>query len=779
MTSSTNYDHKSIKYTYDLQGNRASLTDPDGITNKFEYDSRNRLSSIVLNGKDTSRYQYHHDNLLKKTIYPNGTVLDRSMDGAYDRADRQKIILNTNRTRGDTISAYVYQYDANGNRSSQLELQKAFNRGLPETTLYKYDQLNRLIAVEYGKNGTSGKVSYTYSKNGNRLSEAGQDPTNQLKPINRQYNYDYANRLRSITNKLDLQQSTYFNYDSNGNRTSKTIGNIETKVDNIGRPVIRIITAKDSTTYKYGIRDELLQSTTSKNELTLFDYDYNQMRIKKTSKLQVKHYLYDFENSLLEYGQNGITQIKYNYGNNLLSLVQTSNGVKDQQFYLFDGLGSISNLTDSTNQNKYSYQYDAWGGKRNSQGSSSNAKNYTGHYYDEDVNLHYFGARYYEDDFGTFISQDPYLGELQTPLSLNRYLYAYANPLRYIDLNGYQSKEVTPHREIKTIDLEGETFYYRKGENGEIEITNTGFGLTENDVVIKESRSNLGEPVKSSSPSDEHPTPYDLQAEKDYERALKNLEEYYEEKLAKSNLDIAASIAKLNKLKDLNSNGSHGEKWMYFVENWAQNIAVAGENPGGWGQIVAASLLHGTGQFVAGHLDVGVGTGRLIAKLDVEGNITGYDYLAAGLDVLQVTAIGGAVYRGVASASKLGNTGSIISKTREVSTTGKALITVPKALNPGINITDTGLSHVLDRHTINNISRWAGKSKFSDASEVPDLIRQATQHLMIRQENGRFARIVNAGRIIGIDRATGRNTSIYTVITKLNGNLVTAFPGRP
>jgi len=50
---------------------------------------------------------------------------------------------------------------------------------------------------------------------------------------------------------------------------------------------------------------------------------------------------------------------------------------------------------------------------------------------------------------------------------------------------------------------------------------------------------------------------------------------------------------------------------------------------------------------------------------------------------------------------------------------------------------------------------------------------------MVRQANGQFARTWNAGRNIGIDQATGKQTSIVTVITKENGNLVTAFPGLP
>jgi hypothetical protein len=104
---------------------------------------------------------------------------------------------------------------------------------------------------------------------------------------------------------------------------------------------------------------------------------------------------------------------------------------------------------------------------------------------------------------------------------------------------------------------------------------------------------------------------------------------------------------------------------------------------------------------------------------------------------------------------------------------------VTKLLNPVINMSEKGLAHTLDRHTVNGIAKWANKSKFLNASEVKSLIQQATQMPMIKQAHGNFSRTVNAGINIGIDRATGNPTSIYTVITNRQGSLITAFPGRP
>jgi len=50
---------------------------------------------------------------------------------------------------------------------------------------------------------------------------------------------------------------------------------------------------------------------------------------------------------------------------------------------------------------------------------------------------------------------------------------------------------------------------------------------------------------------------------------------------------------------------------------------------------------------------------------------------------------------------------------------------------------------------------------------------------VVRQANGNFARTFDAGRVIGIDRATGLTSSIVTIITTPEGNLVTMFPGLP
>jgi len=96
-----------------------------------------------------------------------------------------------------------------------------------------------------------------------------------------------------------------------------------------------------------------------------------------------------------------------------------------------------------------------------------------------------------------------------------------------------------------------------------------------------------------------------------------------------------------------------------------------------------------------------------------------------------------------------------------------------------INITPEGLAHALRRHTVNRYTKYAGKSKFDVGIDVAALIMRAEQQPEHCQPDGSFARTLDVGHEIGIDRASGRRSSLITVITRANGDLITAFPGQP
>jgi len=78
-------------------------------------------------------------------------------------------------------------------------------------------------------------------------------------------------------------------------------------------------------------------------------------------------------------------------------------------FYLNDHLGSAQAVIDSTGAVKDKYRYWAFGAPRSQQVNLDQKYRYAGKPFDEDdgIDLHYYGARYYEPDLGRFLAIDP------------------------------------------------------------------------------------------------------------------------------------------------------------------------------------------------------------------------------------------------------------------------------------------------------------------------------------------------------------------------------------
>jgi RHS repeat-associated protein len=89
------------------------------------------------------------------------------------------------------------------------------------------------------------------------------------------------------------------------------------------------------------------------------------------------------------------------------------------------------------------YHLDAWGNYRNPAEleASKNRFGFTGHLFDRETGTYYAKARYFDPGLGRFLTQDSYLGEIDNPPSLHRFLYANANPTTYVDPTGNASVE--------------------------------------------------------------------------------------------------------------------------------------------------------------------------------------------------------------------------------------------------------------------------------------------------------------------------------------------------
>jgi RHS repeat-associated protein len=408
---------RSVGYAYFANGTRKTVSGPSGETSSYTYDGQNRLATAVTAGGSTA-YAYFPDDLLRLVTYPNGVT---STHG-YDKADRLTSIANAR--AASVLSSFVYSYDRNGNRLSQIET----NHGPAETTSYTYDPLNRLATITYPVDlafPLGRVVTYGFDAVGNRTRETEKTPAGAVL-ADKQGVFDNLNRLTTLTDLVDGSKTTAFTWDANGNQRTRTVAGVTTE-------------------YRYDCRDKMVEVEEGASTPGRFQYDFEGWRSKKIGADGIVQYVYDQTSVLAEFDSAGLELAKYDYGSDrLISMVRSGGvGAEGRRWYSLDGLRSVVGLTDDSGATVASYHLDAWGNFRfpTELSASRNHFAFTGYEWDPELGLFNAKARYFDPQVGRFLSQDSFLGEIQDPPSLHRYFYANDNPARFVDPTGHFSMQ--------------------------------------------------------------------------------------------------------------------------------------------------------------------------------------------------------------------------------------------------------------------------------------------------------------------------------------------------
>jgi RHS repeat-associated protein len=134
----------------------------------------------------------------------------------------------------------------------------------------------------------------------------------------------------------------------------------------------------------------------------------------------------------------GLTQVladgenTYLYGLGRIAQV----GTEETDYFLGDALGSVRQLADGSGMVTYGGSYTPYGETLTSAGAGASAYGYTGEYTDP-TGMVYLRARYYAPWQGRFMTRDTWGGDSNEPMSYNRWMYVYGNPIRYSDPTGY------------------------------------------------------------------------------------------------------------------------------------------------------------------------------------------------------------------------------------------------------------------------------------------------------------------------------------------------------
>jgi len=152
----------------------------------------------------------------------------------------------------------------------------------------------------------------------------------------------------------------------------------------------------------------------------------------------------DGDQVIAEYDSSDTLLRKFIYGPGIDEPILMDDGM-EQYYYHFDGLGSVTELTDSTATVVEKYTYDVYGKTtiKNagdtilSQSAIGNPYGFTGRRLDSETGLYYYRRRYYSPALGRFLQTDPigYLG------GINLYTYVSNNPINWIDPWGLEKEK--------------------------------------------------------------------------------------------------------------------------------------------------------------------------------------------------------------------------------------------------------------------------------------------------------------------------------------------------
>ncbi len=371
----------SVTYTYDAVGNLLTAQDAGGTTT-YSYDPTNNVNALFEPGQTGATphttYGYDNNNRRTSTSYPNGVTLTQVWDGSG------RLTGITGAKGGTSLTNFAYSYTSG---PSDRGVRQTMTNGSAVTT-YGYDAANRLT----GAVNTTNNYQYTYDGAGNRMTATLNGTSTWAAPT-----YNAANALTALGSQT-------FGYDGNGNETGRGTG----------------ITA-----FGYNTKDQTTSMTVGGSAIAMSYAGDSQVQRITAGGTNATYSTLGLNSQTS--GGNPTYFIRDNRGTLATERI-TSGSTTSSYYYLFDGLGSVVALTDSSGTVVNTYSYDPYGNVTpGASNSMANPWQYTGGYLDSETGLVKLGQRYYDPSIGRWTQLDP-LGD--------GYVYVSDNPINFTDPSG-------------------------------------------------------------------------------------------------------------------------------------------------------------------------------------------------------------------------------------------------------------------------------------------------------------------------------------------------------
>ncbi|OCH77866.1 RHS repeat-associated core domain-containing protein [Vibrio breoganii] len=351
------------RFQYNQQGLVASISTPDGVLIKREYNfAGNMISEIVTSREGESQASYY-------TYDGNGRVITEQLPyyrlGVVNTYRYNALGQVTELTLPDG-SSHRFYYDLAGRRISA-------SNPLGYMESWQYDANDNIVGYT-DRDGF--RWEYDYNAD-NQLSYMV-EPENSSGAAT-QYQYDAMGRLLATINPLGHRKSNIL--DSLGRVVGSTDAAGHTKrfqLDSAGRPVVIRNRLGEETSQSFDAFDQLVARTDSLGNMTQFQYDelgrlsieadalggseswtYNyqsQVQTYANQLSQVTSYQYDDFGNLaqIEQANGAVTQYQFNAANKLTRVTSPNGG---SQSFSYDELARLSSFSNELGE-QWHYDYD-------------------------------------------------------------------------------------------------------------------------------------------------------------------------------------------------------------------------------------------------------------------------------------------------------------------------------------------------------------------------------------------------------------------------------------
>ncbi|ENU08458.1 RHS repeat-associated core domain-containing protein [Acinetobacter calcoaceticus] len=399
----------AVAYAYTIGDKLSTLTLPSGRKLAYTYDAtkKNLLTNVTLDGAALIRtITYNAGGQMTGWNWGAGAA---SYTWTYDAVKNGGVQSISNKNNAAAVNySLAYTFDNDG-RVSKITR----NNGLVDS--FTYSNADRLL-TESRVNGTTSVfgITYTYDKNGNRLSLAATG-THQQPQASVAYTYT-GNKLATIggvaathTANAELIYGGFTpTYDNSGNRR------------------------EDKTTGGAATAPQYYMTYNHKNERTVRGYTANSTAWK-TNAVQ---FVYDENSHLIgEYSADGVPLVEYVWlGDKPVAAIYGSGTTAKTYWIATDAQNTPRRLIDAADGTTTVWAWDstAFGvGLPGVQTVKFNLR-FPGQYYDEVTKQHYNHNRFYNPVLGRYVEPDP----IGLDGGLNPYIYVDSNPTNKMDRYG-------------------------------------------------------------------------------------------------------------------------------------------------------------------------------------------------------------------------------------------------------------------------------------------------------------------------------------------------------